>query len=417
MQKSIEPGLLYIFRYFTGVAVLYFAILTSYSALAAQSNSAQQTLSLINLGTNLLLFIYLSIPWLQRQLKRVYLPLALCLYTGLTVFSNVIYLFEPGTNSTTMIVNSWELVPILLIPLVLISWQYSFRYVLLFILFTNGTELFIMYLTIREINYATLPILGLPIIHAFAFGVVGFIIERLMDIQRQQKHRLLMTNIQLGQYANTLDHLVTSRERNRLARELHDTLAHTLSGVAVNLEAIKTMIPPEQQEVTVMLDHSLAATRLGLEETRRALQDLRAQPLEDLGYPLAIRNLAQALTDRDGIATTIDIEPDLPVLPPDVEQSLYRITQETIENITQHAEARHVSLELKKTGNQIELTIRDDGNGFNPKEKPVGSHFGLSDIRERAAIIGAKLNIDSHPGKGTTVHLMWEKINDQDIDL
>ena len=63
------------------------------------------------------------------------------------------------------------------------------------------------------------------------------------------------------------------------------------------------------------------------------------------------------------------------------------------------------------------MTISDDGNGFNPKESPMDSHFGLSDMRERAAIIGAKLNIDSHPGKGTTVHLMWEKINDQDLDL
>jgi signal transduction histidine kinase len=417
MEKPIEPGLLYIFRYFTGIAVIYFAILAGYSAFAAHSNSSQQTLSLINLGTNLFLFIYLAIPWLQRKLKRVYLPLALCLYTGLTVFSNIIYIFEPGTDSTTMIINSWELVPILLIPLVLISWQYSFRYVLLFIICTNGTELVIMYMTLKEINYATLPILGLPIIHAFAFGVVGFIIERLMDIQRKQKHRLLMANIQLGQYANTLDHLVTSRERNRLARELHDTLAHTLSGVAVNLEAIKTMIAPEQKEVTVMLDHSLAATRLGLEETRRALQDLRAQPLEDLGYPLAIRNIVQALSDREGISTTITIEPDLPVLPPDVEQSLYRITQEAIENISRHADANHVTLEMKKSGNKIELIISDDGNGFAFKENRMSSHFGLSDMRERAAIIGAKLNIDSHPGKGTTVHLVWEKMNDQDFDL
>lgn len=417
MRRQIEPGLIYFFRYFTGVAVLYFAILASYSLIAVNPSNSFQKLSLINLGTNFVLFIYLSIPWIQKQLRNVYLPLALISYTVMTVFSNIVYFFEPGVDISTLIINSWELVPILLIPLVLISWQYSFRYVLIFIVFTNASEMLIMYLLVRQVNYATLPILGLPVIRAFAFGVVGFIIERLMDIQRRQKHRLLMTNIQLGQYANTLDRLATSRERNRIARELHDTLAHTLSGVAVNLEAIKTMVPAEQEDILHMLDHSLLATRLGLEETRRALQDLRAQPLEDLGLPLAIRSLAQKIADRAEINLDMEIATNLPVLPPDVEQSLYRVAQEALENIVQHAGAKQIHLKLGEVENRIEITIQDDGQGFDPIKQVVGAHFGVSGMQERAATVGANLSIESHPGKGTTVRFVWEKLDDQDLNL
>lgn len=417
MGRSIEPGLLRIFRYFAGIAMLYFAILWGYGISAAERSLTLQVQSLMNFAANSCLFVYLSIPWLERRLKSWYLPLALMTYTGVTVFSNLIYLVEPGADLYTIIARSWALVPILLVPLVLIAWQYSFLYVLAFTIFTNAIELFILFQFVKGVTYETVPILGLPLIRAFAFGTVGYIVERLVDIQRKQKRRLVMTNIQLGQYAGTLEHLATSRERNRLARELHDTLAHTLSGVAVNLEAIKTMLAPGQAGVMAMLDHSLSATRSGLEETRRALQDLRAGPLEDLGLELALRRLVQAQAERAGLETEVYICASLPVLPPDVEQSLYRIAQEALENIVQHAGARRVCLSLKSEANRIELTVGDDGRGFNLKKAVGEGRFGIQGMRERAAVVGGTLSLESRPEQGATVGFVWERLDDQNPDL
>ncbi len=417
MGRPLEPGLLRIFRYFAGIAVVYFSILWGYGITAPDRSLSLQVQSLMNLATNATLFVYLSIPWLERHLKSLYLPFALVTYTGAMVFSNLIYLIEPGKDLYTLALRGWTLVPILLVPLVIIAWQYSLRYVLIFTIFTNLSELIVLLAAVKRVNFETLPVLGLPFILAFAFGTVGYIIERLMNTQRLQKRKLVMANIQLGQQANTLEHLATSRERNRLARELHDTLAHTLSGVAVNLEAIKTMLPPEQHEVSAMLDHSLNATRLGLDETRRTLQDLRARPLEDLGLELAIRTLMRALADRELIETDVHISPNLPVLPPDVEQSLYRITQETLENIARHARAHHVLLKLESTGDCIELTIQDDGMGFNVKEKLTRDQFGIRGMRERAAVVGGTLSVRSKVGAGTTVRFVWERLDDQSPDL
>lgn len=398
--------------------MLYFMVLWGYGSISPQHSLSLQVQSLMNMIINAWLFVYLSLPWLEQRLKQWYLPFALIFYTGGTVFTNLIYLFDPSSDLSTIITRSWTLVPILLVPLVMTAWQYSFFYVFVFIIFTNATELFILFRAVKVVNFETLPVLGMPFIRAFAFGVVGNIVEMIMETQRSQKRRLILANIRLGQQANTLEHLATSRERNRLARELHDTLAHTLSGVAVNLEAIKSMLPDGQSDISKMLDHSLTSTRLGLDETRRALQDLRAQPLEDLGLAIAVRNLARSFADREGVKMEIEIKEGPFTLPPDVEQSFYRVAQEALENIAKHTQAKHGFLNLTSTGNRIELLIRDDGQGFDLKKLSTDrDRFGIKGMQERAAVIGGTLSVESRPGSGTTVKFTWEKMDDQNLDL
>ncbi|NLN69391.1 MAG: sensor histidine kinase [Chloroflexi bacterium] len=418
MGRPLEPGLIRIFRYFATVAMIYFAILWGYGAVAPQPGETLRVQSLLNLVTNASLFLYLSFPWLEKRLKKWYLPYALVSYTAVTVFSNLIYLFDPSTDLSIIIARSWALIPILLVLLVITAWQYSFFWVMVFVVFTNLIELFILTRVVRVINLETLPVLGMPLIRAFAFGVVGYIIVKLMETQRSQKRKLIMANIRLGQQANTLEHLATSRERNRLARELHDTLAHTLSGVAVNLEAIKSILPGRQDKISTMLDHSLTATRQGLNETRRALQDLRAQPLEDLGLALALRNMARTFADREGIEVEIEITDRPLTLPPDVEQSFYRIAQEALENIAGHALASRARLKLATNGNRFELEISDDGKGFDlQKLAAFPGRYGITGMQERAAIIGGKLTVESQSDGGTTVRLDWERLDDKSFDL
>lgn len=418
MNRPLEPGLIRTFRYFAAVAMFYFALLWGYGAIAPHPGETLQVQSLLNMIINGSLFFYLSSRWLEKYLKRWYLPYALVSYSLATVFSNLIYLLDTSMDLYIIIARSWALIPILLVLLVVIAWQYSFFWVMVFVIFTNLIELFILAKVVRVINLETLPVLGMPFIRTFAFGIVGHIIVKLMNTQRSQKRKLILANIRLGQQANTLEHLATSRERNRLARELHDTLAHTLSGVAVNLEAIKSLMPEGQEKISEMLDHSLTATRVGLNETRRTLQDLRAQPLEDLGLALALRNLAQAFGDREGVEMDIEITETPLTLPPDVEQSFYRVAQEALENITMHAFASKVLIKLMMNGNLLELVISDNGKGFDVKKLATETdRYGIKGIQERAAIIGGALTVDSRAGIGTTIRLAWERLDDQSFDL
>lgn len=408
--SRIEPGLIRIFRYFTAIAMVYYALVIVYTALETkQWIVAQQLLLYVNFGTNLILFGYLSFRWLERKLGRWYLPIALATATVIPIFSNLIYFVDPATNINESITRNWIILPILVVPLVLIAWQYSFRYVVFFVLFAAAVQLSILLPFASPITFETLPYLGIPIVQAFAFGVVGHIVSRLMAIQRRQQRQLMQANLQLARHANTLEQLAVSRERNRLARELHDTLAHTLSGLTVNLEAIKvTLSEGEIREADTLVDHALANTRTGLTDTRRALKALRPQHLEDLGLELAITNLAENAAARAGFKLNLQIESPLSDLTPDVEQCFYRVAQEALENVIRHAEARQVKVQLNQQEDQFQLCIRDDGCGFAPEDVNTREKLGLRGMHERASGVGALLEVSSQPQSGTEIRLRVE---------
>jgi len=266
-------------------------------------------------------------------------------------------------------------------------------------------ELLILMPVARPVDIRTLPMVGVPLIRAFAFGTVGHIVHRLIETQRAQRQELVRANVRLAQHAETLEQLTLSRERNRLARELHDTLAHTLSGLAINLEAMKTVVAPGNDELQQMLDQALVTTRTGLDETRRTLKDLRARPLEDLGLSLAVRNQATSVAARANLALLLDLSGDLDGLPPRVQQNLYRIVQEGLENVTRHARAQRVALTLTRTDEGTALTIEDDGTGVRPGETASDVGYGLRGMRERAEEIGATYSLSSSAGTGTIVRV------------
>lgn len=417
-NRAIEPGLLQIFRYFTGIAMVYYAGLVGYTALqTGEGDTIPQIQSYVNFGTNLILLIYLSVGWLQRRLRQYYLPLALIAATVVLIFSNLIYLADPDEEAYITILRSWLLFPMMIVPLVLIAWQYRFRFVVVFILFATAVEYSVLFPKLIKINFETLPILGVPLIRAFAFGTVGQIVAHLVDTQRNQRKELLRANIQLSQHANTLEQLAVSRERNRLARELHDTLAHTLSGLAVNLEAMKFVPGGESREIRAMLDKALQNTRNGLTETRRALKDLRVKQLEELGLGIAIRNLASDAASRAGFKLSLDIDNNFKGLTSDVEQCFYRIAQEALENIVKHAEAQNVVIQLLEEDHFAKMTVVDDGKGFVVKSIYFEDQHGLQGMRERASEMGAELDISSRPEEGTRIKLVMELPYDQSIDM
>ena len=410
MKKLLEPGLIKLFRYFSLIGLVYFIALWIYNDVSLVQAGITAFQSIYYVIIHVVLLIMLSVPWLERKLKEYYFPAIVISYTLAMVVGSWLYLLESNRGITHFISQSYSLVPILIVPGIFIAWQYDYRAVVVYTVLTNLSDLVISLFIVRHVSLDTLPILSLPIIRSFAVGLVGFLVSELNEKRKEQKHKLVLANIQLGQYANTLESLATSRERNRLARELHDTLAHTLSGISVNLEALKTFVPEGDEEVERMIDSSLQAARRGLDGTRRALKDLRTKALEDLGLELALKALLDNLSERQDIEVEAQIEPLLHILPPNVEQAFYRIGQESIENVALHANASKIYFTLGEHDGTLEMILADNGVGFDPESYPKIGHYGLEGIRERAMSIGADLTVESQTEQGTTITLQWERM-------
>jgi two-component system NarL family sensor kinase len=190
-------------------------------------------------------------------------------------------------------------------------------------------------------------------------------------------------------------------ERNRIARDIHDTLAQALTGVVVHMEAAKVVVPEESKARThVIQAHSLA--RDGLAEARRSVWALRPQVLEQGGLKQALESLVRGLTAGTAIKGECTIEETCYPLPCDVETNLLRIAQEAFVNALKHAHANAVRVELTFGSQAVSLCVRDDGRGFNP-ELQRGKGFGLVGMRERIQSLGGRLTIASQPGQGTEV--------------
>jgi signal transduction histidine kinase len=361
---------------------------------------------------------------LQRWLKNLYLPLMLVLIAGLPLVVN--HLMQTGprignlSNPEGMALRQ---LPVLFVALVITAWQYGSAGVIFFSGCTALVELLMVVLVapllvfvagmppappqrFSPVPFSSVDVfIFLALVRTVSFAVVGVFISQLMGRLRLQQESLADANARLTHYASTLESLTVSRERNRMAHELHDTLAHSLTALSVQLETVKAYWSVDRRKSRQLLDQSLTATRSGLEETRRALKSLRATPLEELGLRLALCQLAESAAARGNLNLELALPELLPSLPPDVEQCLYRIAQEAIENAITHAHAKSLSLSLSQGERIIVLTVRDDGAGFDPVQAEKAGHFGLLGMRERAAMAGGEVNVESSRGKGTTVTL------------
>jgi signal transduction histidine kinase len=409
MSREIEPGLVRVFRYFTFVALGYYSVLILYTlAKTGQGLASVQIQWYVNFASNLALFFYLTFSGLSHKVGRFYLPIALILSAGIPVLSNLV-LLAPGVSGLQLSVEpTWLIFPNLLVTVVIVAWQYSFPAVLVFTFCVAIVEECTVFPVVGALNVQTLPFLGLPVVRAFAFGIVGQIVCRMVAVQRAQRRELILANVRLSQHAAILEQLTLSRERNRLARELHDTLAHTLSGQAVNLEAIKLMLKPDQLDITEMIDQALKTTRNGLTEVRRVVKNLRSQPLEDLGLSLAIRSQAQEVAARADFVLNMNCQDVLPRLGAEAEHAIYRIAQEALDNIAKHANARRVDVTLGVEKGSICLTIADDGIGADLDQVDPEISHGLLGMKERARMVNGKLELSSKIGQGTVVRFTLE---------
>jgi two-component system, NarL family, sensor kinase len=203
--------------------------------------------------------------------------------------------------------------------------------------------------------------------------------------------------------------LATIEERNRLAREIHDTLAQGLAAITLQLEAADALAEQRPERTHEAIRRALTLARANLEEARRSVSDLRAAPLQNRTLPEALQALVQEV-QRDGIAVEYHSAPaDFPLLSPRLETGVYRIAQEALTNVRKHARADHVKLAFSLDDDELCLSVYDNGCGFQVDEVletqarfgAQTGHFGLIGVNERVKLLGGTLCIDSTPGSGT----------------
>lgn len=194
-------------------------------------------------------------------------------------------------------------------------------------------------------------------------------------------------------------------ERSRLANELHDTISQTLWSISLVSERLPELweINREEGQRSLADLHQLAQGALA--EMRSLLLELRPAVLIDEKLGTLIRQLAHVIAPRTGLDFSVTIKNQNP-LPPEVQVALYRVLQESLNNITRHALAKRVEIFFDSSPGQLELTIRDDGRGFDPARIAPG-HLGLSIMRDRLQSIGAKLETISQPNAGTFIKITW----------
>ncbi|HEY1014538.1 MAG TPA: sensor histidine kinase [Herpetosiphonaceae bacterium] len=301
----------------------------------------------------------------------------------------------PLTASSSFL--AFRMVPIQLLAFSIVAWRYGWRQVVAFCLVFG-----LAFLVVNRLAWVQLSPLGVTLA-VITLLINGRWATLLVDQLRIKTRALEQANQQLRHYAATLEQLTVSRERNRMARELHDTLAHTLADLAVQMETAKAYVRVDPDTARAVLDTALGSARSGLNDTRRSLKSLRANPLSELGLADALRALAAGAADAAGAELELSIADALPTLPPDSEQALYRIAQEALANIKYHAGAAKIRVALAAAGEALLLEIADDGRGFQTAAPVSAGHYGLAGMAEWAQVSGGALRIESAPGKGTMI--------------
>ncbi|MFQ6026439.1 MAG: histidine kinase, partial [Dehalococcoidia bacterium] len=201
--------------------------------------------------------------------------------------------------------------------------------------------------------------------------------------------------------------LAVAEERNRLAREIHDTLAQGFTGIIWQLNAMERTLTDSGPKALEHLSRIRDLARDSLQEARRSVWDLRAGPLEGKTLSEALQEETEKLSNAENIRTSVAVQGPEKVLSMGIESALLRIGQESLTNVLKYARATEVSVILAFADSSVTLTVRDNGVGFDP-ESPTprsreGGGFGLINMRERVRVLGGELKVQSAPGQGTLV--------------
>jgi two-component system sensor histidine kinase UhpB len=191
----------------------------------------------------------------------------------------------------------------------------------------------------------------------------------------------------------------TEEERRRVARELHDEIGQTLTGVVLQLETLEPRAPEELQAELRSLE---ASVRAGIEEVRELVRRLRPEAL-DFGLRSALVSLGSDLSEHSGLRVSPQLDGNLPALSSEDELVVYRVAQESLVNVVRHARATRAELSLQKENGAVVLRVRDDGRGIDALGARSGN--GVRGMRERALLVGGDLRVNHILPHGTEVQL------------
>jgi PAS domain S-box-containing protein len=234
------------------------------------------------------------------------------------------------------------------------------------------------------------------------------------DLEQRVEQRTLALQHQIEQrqkaekaLAEKAAHEAVTGERTRLARDLHDAVTQTLFSASLIAEVLPDIWDLNQAEGRKRLDELRQLTRGALAEMRTLLVELRPNALTEIPLPDLLRQLCESLIGRARLPIQLNVE-GKQKLSPDVQISLYRITQEALNNVVKHAKATQVVVVLRLNERDVRLSVADNGCGFDPAAVPP-DHLGLKIMRERADAISADLSVYSEPGEGTQISVVWKE--------
>jgi PAS domain S-box-containing protein len=198
---------------------------------------------------------------------------------------------------------------------------------------------------------------------------------------------------------------VREQEKSRMARELHDELAQSLTALKMDTTWLRDQAASADPRVQEKLAQMLGLLDSTVAAMRRIASDLRPLVLDDLGLVAAIEWLAQSFTQRTGVPCELQIDESLELQEP-FATGVFRIVQESLSNVAKHARASKVTVELQAQGDYLQLRVQDDGIGFRPAAPRPPQSLGLVGLRERAHLLRGHVKVDSSPGAGTRVEAL-----------
>lgn len=236
------------------------------------------------------------------------------------------------------------------------------------------------------------------------FGIFGWIMvdaERSRFQAEQWLAELQAAHVQLQTYAAQVEELSISQERNRIAREMHDTLGHRLTIASVQLEGAQRLIATDPQRAASIVGTVREQVKEGLAELRRTVAMLRAPVEEELPLEKALTRLVEQVQQATNLVIHLSLENCSQALSQIQQQTLYRAAQEALTNIQRHARASEAWLQLSTQNGMVEILISDNGLGYSEAQAAPG--FGLLGLKERAALQGGVFHIDARAGGGTQI--------------
>ncbi len=242
-------------------------------------------------------------------------------------------------------------------------------------------------------------LLGYSLLFGLSLAFVLLLMNALLA-ERQSREKLAVANEQLRQYALRIEDQATLQERNRIARDIHDSLGHSLTALNLQLETALKLWSADPTKATTFL---VQAKRLGstaLQDVRHSVSAMRSDPLQGQSLEEAIASLGKELHHSTGISPTYSIVLGRPISA-ELKTTVYRIVQEALTNISKYANANEVQIQLQASLTQLDLMVWDNGMGFNLNQNTTG--FGLQGMRERTLALGGQFEIDSAPGAGCKV--------------